>query len=256
VRRRRSSNVMENHLKTLSMNTRRTCAWLLPLAAIIVGLTVIPTAARSAGAQPAAAAPAQPAGPQPAAAAPAASAAPVPVQSWIKTCATDKALKKDLCVVTEEIRADSGTLIVSVALRQVVGDKKFTFLATVPLGMLLKPGLKVQVDGAAPVSLVYGICDVHACYGLGDVDDAFVSSMKGGKALALTTYSQQAKAVNFSLPLASFAGALASKGLDPAAFQKLQEARVNQLKAKADVAREALVKQQQQQTPGSPAPAQ
>jgi len=237
---------MENQPKTLSMIMRRPLAWLLPLAATILGIAVIPTAAQSAGAQPAAPAPA-----------PAASAAPTPAQSWIKTCNNDKVLKKEVCVVTEEIRADSGTFIASMALRQITGDKKLALLATVPLGMLLKPGLKVQVDGATPVSLLYGICDIHACYGLGDVDDSFVDSMKGGKALTLTTFSQQAKPVNFSLPLASFAGAFAGKGLDPAAFQKLQETRVNQLKAKADQARDALVKQQQQQQPsGSPAPAQ
>jgi invasion protein IalB len=242
---------MENQPKTPPMNMRRTRAWLLPFAATILGLTVIPTAAQSAGAQPAAAAPAP--GPAPAGSA---APAPVPVQSWVKACNNDKVLKKEVCVLTEEIRTDSGTLIASLALRQITGDKKLTLLATVPLGMLLKPGLKLQVDAATPASLLYGVCDVHACYAFGDVDDTFVDSLKGGKAATLTTYSQQAKAVNFSLPLGSFAGAFDGKGLDPAAFQKLQEARVNQLKAKAGQARDALVKQQEQQITGSPAPAQ
>jgi invasion protein IalB len=237
---------MDNQPKIFAMNTRRTLERLLPLAAAIMALTVIPAAAQQADAKPAAAAPAAPAG----------GAAVAPMQSWVKTCDTNKVSKQELCIVTQDIRADSGLFIASITLRQITGDKKFSLLATVPLGMLLKPGLKMQVDSAAPVSLVYGICDGHSCYGVGDIDESFIASMKGGKTLVLTTYSQDAKPVVFSMPLAGFATALASKGLDPAAFQKFQDARAGEYKAKADQARQALIQQQREQSSGNPAPAQ
>ena len=36
------------------------------------------------------------------------------------------------------------------ALRRITGDKKYSLLATVPNGMLIKPGVKAQVDGVMP----------------------------------------------------------------------------------------------------------
>jgi invasion protein IalB len=237
---------MKNQMNTRPINPRRIFDRLAPLAATILALTIAgPAAAQQAAPEPAAAAPAQ------------AAAAPLaPLPTWIKTCDTDKVSKKELCVVTQELRADSGAFIASATLRRITGDKKYTLLTTVPNGMLIKPGLKAQVDGNDAVTLVYLVCELHACLGLGDVDDAFVESLKTGKALAITTYSQQAKAVTFSLPLPGFAGAFAGKGLDAEGFKKMQEARVAALKARAEQARDAMVKAQRDQSGGAAAPAQ
>jgi invasion protein IalB len=240
VPRRRSSTEMKNQMNTRQMNPRRKFARLLPVAATVLALTT----AAPAAAQQAAPAPA---------AAPAALPADLP--PWIKTCDTDKASKKELCIVTQELRADSGTFIASATIRKVTGEKKYSLLATVPNGMLIKPGLKAQVDGNDPVTMVYVVCELHACLGVGDVDDAFVESMKNGKTLAFTAYSQQAKAVNFVMPLSGFGVALAGKALDAAGFKKLQEDRVAAYKARASKARDAMVKAQRDQA-GEAAPAE
>ena len=240
---RRSSTEMKNQMNTRPMNPRRKFERLMPVAAILLALT---TAAPAA---------AQQAAPEPAAPA-AAAAPPAAVPPWIKTCDTDKATKKEICIVLQELRANSGTFIASVTLRRITGDKKVSLLATVPNGMLIKPGIKAQVDGNPAVTLVYVVCELHACLAISDVDDAFVESMKAGKTLVLTTYSQQAKAVTFSMALSGFAGALAGKALDAEGFKKIQEARIAEFKAKSEQARDAMVKAQRDQAGGGAAPAQ
>jgi len=238
VARRRSSEQMDKQLNTLAKMPPCRARGRFVLAAAILAWTVMPAAAQQSAAP---------------AAAPAEGAAPVPMQSWVKTCDTGKTTKQELCLIGEEIRADSGTFIASIALRQITGEKKTSLLATVPLGMSLKPGLKLQVDNANPISLVYGICDVHSCFGLGDIDESFVASMKSGKQLVLTTFSQAGKPVVFAMPLTGFGTVLAGKGLTPTEFQKFQQARASAFKARADQAREALLKGEQQD---NPAPAQ
>ena len=238
--RRRNSERMDKELSTLAKKQPRTRRASLVLAAVIFAFAATPALAQDAGAAPAAAE----------------AKGPVPLQSWVKTCDTNKKTNQELCILQEDIRADSGTLIVSVALRQLTGDKKASVLVTVPLAMSLKPGLKLQVDNTTPISLVYAICDTHNCFGVGDIDDGFMSSMKGGKQLVLTTFNQQGKPVVFSMPLAGFGTVVSGKGLSPADYQKFQQARFNELKAKADQAREALLKGEQQGNPGNPAPAQ
>jgi invasion protein IalB len=214
----------------------------LPLAATFLALTLLPAAAQQASGQAdgATAAPAAP---------------PGPIPNWIKTCDTDKASKKEICVITQELRTDSGTFIASASIRRIAGDKKYSMLVSVPNGMLIKPGLKAQVDAGDPISLIYVVCEARNCLGIADLDDAFVDSMKSGKAMILTVYNQQAKTVTFSMTLAGFGGALAGKGLDAEGFKKLQEARVAAFKLKADEARDAMVKAQQQQQGGGAAPA-
>ena len=207
--RRHSSTEMKNQMST-PMNPRRKFERLISVAVTGLALmTAVPAAAQQAASEPAAAAaPAVP---------------PAALPSWTKTCDTDKASKKEVCIVTQELRADSGTFIASVALRRITGDKKYSLLATVPNGMLIKPGVKAQVDGNDAVTMVYFVCELRSCLAVGDVADAVVESLKTGKTLVLTTYSQQAKAVSFSLALSGFADALAAKGLDAEGFKKLQE---------------------------------
>ena len=238
--RRRNSERMDKELSTLAKKQPRTGKASLVLAAAIFAFVAMPALAQDSGAAPAAAD----------------TNGPVPLQSWVKTCDTNKKTNQELCILQEDIRADSGNLIVSVALRQITGEKKTSAFVTVPLAMSLKPGLKLQVDKATPISLVYAICDVHNCFGIGDIDDGFMSSMKGGKQLVLTTFNQQGKPVVFSMPLTGFGTVVAGKGLSPTDFQKFEQTRFNELKAKADQAREALLKGEQQGNPGNPAPAQ
>jgi invasion protein IalB len=229
---------MKNQMKILAMNTRRTFGRLIPVVALLA-LTAIPAAAQQAAA--------------PAAAAPEAGATTLPI--WVKTCDVDKATKKEICLITQELRADSGTFIASAAIVRVTGDKKYSLRVTVPNGLILKPGVKAQIDTGTSVSLIYLICELHACLAGADIDDTFIESMKTGKTFGLTGYNQQAKPVNFAMPLSGFAGALAGKALDPEGFKKLQDARIEAFKAKAEQARDAMLKAQRDQAGGA-APAQ
>jgi len=232
---------MDRELNTPARKSPRTGHGSFVLAAAISAMMVFPAAAQQPDAP--AAAPAKGA------------AAPVPMQSWVKTCDTNKKTNQELCLIGEDVRSDSGQLIASILLRQITGEKKTSLLATVPMGMLLKPGLKLQVDNAAPISLVYGICSARTCLGMGEIDDSFISSMKAGKQLVLTTYNQQGQVV-FSLPLGSFATAISGKGLSPTDFQKLLETRDKEFRAKADAARDALVKGERQENTNNPAAGQ
>jgi invasion protein IalB len=229
---------MDKELNTLAKKQPQIGKASLVLAAAIFAFAAMPASAQDSGA------------------APAAPEAPVPIQSWVKTCDTNKKTNQELCLIQEEIRADAGPLIVSVALRELTGEKKRSALVTVPLAMSLKANLKLQVDNATPISLLYAICDTHNCFGVGDIDDSFISSMKSGKQLVLTTFDRQGKPVVFSMPLAGFGTVIAGKGLTPADFQKFQQTRFKEMKAKADQAREALLKGEQQSNPANPAPAQ
>jgi invasion protein IalB len=220
------------------------------LPALIFGLAMAPLAVLAQdAAAPDVTAPA--AAPPPAAPG---GAGPTPDQPWVKLCNTDPASKKELCLVIQELRAETGQFIASATIRQITGDTKISFIAAVPPGMLIQPGLRVQVDQGKQFPVKYGICFPNACYGELDIDDAFIASMKSGNQVIITTLSQQGKGVNFPLTLAGFTKAMEGKGLDAKAAKDRQDDLNKALQARAEEARKKLIEQQQKES-GAPAPA-
>jgi len=236
------------------------------LAAAVLGVALslaLPAVAAQKPAPAAGDAPAAAAGPAPAAAPaaaapPAAAAAPDQgggAPAWVKLCNTDPSTKKELCLVIQELHADSGQFIASATIRQITGEDKISFIAAVPVGMLIQPGLRVQIDTGKQYEVGYGICFPNACYGELAIDQDFINAMQHGKQIIVTTMSQQRKGVAFPMTLAGFKKAYESKGLDAKAAQQRQDDLNKALQARAEEARKKLIEQQQKEGGGA-APAQ
>lgn len=174
-----------------------------------------------------------------------------PDSPWVKLCNTDPASKKELCLVLQELRAETGQFIASATIRQVTGDPKLSFIAAVPPGMLLQPGMKAQVDNGKQFDVKYGICYPNACYGELEINPEFVTGMKGGKQIIITTFNQQGKGVAFPMTLAGFTKTYDSKGLDAGQAQARQEELNKALQARAEEARKKLIEQQQKEAGGT-----
>ena len=173
---------------------------------------------------------------------------PTPEAPWAKLCNTDPASGKELCLTIQEIRADTGQFIASATIRTIAGDAKKSLITAVPPGMLLQPGLRVQIDDGAQQEMKYGICFPNACYGELEINDEFITKLKGGGKLTLTTLNQQAKPVNFPMTLAGFTKAYDGSGLDTAAQQARESDLADALARRAETARQKLIEQQQKES--------
>lgn len=174
--------------------------------------------------------------------------APTPEAPWAKLCNPDPATGKELCLTIQEIRADTGQFIASATVRTIAGDAKKSLIAAVPPGMLLQPGLRVQIDAGEQQEMKYGICFPNACYGELEINDEFIGKLKAGGKLTLTTLNQQAKPVNFPMTLAGFTKAYDGAGLDTAALQQRENELQDALKRRAESARQKLIEQQQKES--------
>ena len=169
---------------------------------------------------------------------------PAETPQWIKICSTDPNTEKELCLVTQELRADTGQFIASATIRQIVGDPTTTFIAAVPPGMLLQPGLRAQIDQGKHYEIKYGICFPNACYGDIEINEDFVNAMKAGGQLMITTLNQQGKSIAFPLTLLGFTKVYDGEGVDPTTGQAKLEDLSKSLKAAAEEARQKLIEQQ------------
>lgn len=228
-------------------NSRLVRAPQLAAAALFVALSATSALAQ----QDAPAADAAPAADQAApAAAGAAPAAAGP--AWIKECAQDQQSKKKLCITSQELRAETNQFISSLQIRKLEGEPKMALTAIVLTGQLIQPGLLIQVDQNKAIPLKYVICDPSVCYAQGEIDDAFIASLKKGKRIAAITMNPQGKPMVFPFPLTGFTKTFEGEGLDRAAGaakrNELQEA----VQKRAAERNKALIDQQNKEREANP----
>ena len=73
------------------------------------------------------------------------------------------------------------------------------------------------------------------------VDDGFISSMKQGTKITLTTFNQQAKAIPLEITLIGFTKVYEGEAMDVAELQKKQSELQDELKRRAEEARQKLI---------------
>lgn len=166
-----------------------------------------------------------------------------PASRWIKICNEEPKSKKQLCTVAQELRAQTGQYKASVVLRELEGQKRKSLVIGVLPGMLLKPGLSVQIDKGKQNRGAFGICFPNACYAEIVVDENYVAQLKKGANLSVTTLNQQAQPVRFDLTLTGFTATYDGDPIDlkqvDANKEKLQEV----LKKRAEEQRLKLLEQ-------------
>ncbi len=181
-----------------------------------------------------------------------AAAIPTP---WTRICSKDPQENKDVCLITQEIRAETGQFLASVAVREVQDDPKKQFIIAVPPGMLLQPGMRVIIDQGQPAAARFAICFPNACYGDAEINADFITSMKKGQALIVQAINQVGRTVNFTLVLKDFAKAYDGPPIDPKVIEEQQKKLQEELQKKAEEQRKRL-EATQPTAPTAPAPAQ
>ncbi|MET0743487.1 MAG: invasion associated locus B family protein, partial [Microvirga sp.] len=157
-------------IASLGGSSRMATAMVLVLGAMPALAQTAPAQRPAAPAQTRPAAPAQPAQPAPAPApglAPQAQGTgPMVVQvkaepsqpDWTKVCGKDQAANKEICYTTRDFVSDQGQPVLAVAIYDVKGDPNKIVRFLMPLGLLLKPGIRFAVDQGQPTPGGYAIC--------------------------------------------------------------------------------------------------
>lgn len=171
--------------------------------------------------------------------------------AWVKVCNKDPNSDSTVCLTTQEIRAQNGQFLASVAVREFSNRDEKALIIAVPTGMLLQPGLAVRVDQNEQKVVKYGVCFANACYAELPAEGGLISELKRGNQLTLTTMNQQAKPVAFPLTLIGFTKVYDGAPIDPQELQVKQQQLREELQRKAEEARQRLIEQQQQATEGN-----
>jgi invasion protein IalB len=165
---------------------------------------------------------------------------------WTKICQTNEQTKKEACVVTQNLHAETGQMLAAVTVIEEKGAQKL-FRIAVPLGMLLEPGLRVVVDQNQPIEAKYAICVPDGCFADLQVNDDFLANLKKGKALIVQTINHVGRTVNITFPLTDFGKAYEGPAVDPKEIQAQRQKLQESLNKQAEDARKRLLEQQKKQ---------
>ena len=219
-------------------------------------------APRAAPAKPPPPAPAKPAAPAQAAPQEQAQQPVAPRQitgtttGWVKICQKiDGSSDKEGCVTSEEIRADNGAFLTSLAIQEVSGEARRQLIVAVPLGMALQAGMLIRVDQERAVPAKFGTCLQNGCFSGIDVGNDLLAQMKKGQNLFITIRNAQGLALDLTAPLANFGKVHEGPATDLKIVEEQQRQLEKELEKKALEARQKLLEQQGAQSGQAPAPA-
>lgn len=175
----------------------------------------------------------------------------VATDGWIKVCRSDDKTKKELCQTGYDLRTTTGQFLASFSLMEMTGETRKIVRLIVPTGLLLQPGLKVQVDDGKAEEGKFGWCAPDGCVVQLVASEPFAAALKKGKEIVVNAQGQAANPVAFNFPLATYKAANEGKPIDAETFKKRQEAIASEVQQKRqsieEQLREAQRKAQQSQ---------
>jgi len=165
---------------------------------------------------------------------------PEPSQNdWTKVCGKDQ--NAEVCYTTRDFVSDQGQPVLAAAVYDIKSpqpQKVVRFL--MPLGLLLKPGIRFTVDQGQPNPGQYAVCFPNGCFAEAAIKDDAVNAMKKGTTLNVSVQNQAGREVTFAVPLAGFGKAFDGAPIDPKVLEEQQKKLQEELQKKSDELRKRL----------------
>jgi invasion protein IalB len=167
----------------------------------------------------------------------------VPQPDWEKVCGTVNEAQE--CHISRRRLAATGQPLAQVMV--IERPEKIHLQISVPPVALIQPGIKVAIDNGEPVTVRYAACVPSECIAMGEINKEFIDKLKRGGTLLVSMLNPQGKTISFDISLKGFTASYDGPGIDPAVVQERQQRLEDELKRKADEARQQLLDAQQQQ---------
>jgi len=182
----------------------------------------------------------------------------VPKSDWTKVCSKPQTGQKELCFTTRDFTtAPDQPPPVALAVYDVKGDENRIIRVLMPIGLLLKPGVRFSIDKGATSEGSFEFCMPNGCFAETRVKGNVIEQMKKGKVFNIVAKGLANNEVTFGLPIEGF-----GKAFDGAAVpadviakqqQEMQADLQKQLQAQAEARRKQLEQQSQQAPAAAPA---
>jgi invasion protein IalB len=159
---------------------------------------------------------------------------------WVKICQKEE---PQYCATARDGRLESGALMVAAALIEPMSQDAKRLRVTLPLGMALLAGTRIQVDQTQPLSAPYVLCVPDGCFSDYEASGELIAKMKKGQGLIVQAANFQGNQLALTVPLAEFAKANDGPPMDPKVFAEQQKKLQEDLTKRAEDARKKEAQQ-------------
>ncbi len=164
---------------------------------------------------------------------------------WTKVCGNDKNSGTDVCYTTRDFVSDNGQPVLAAAVYDMKNPAQKQEVKVVrfllPLGLMLAPGIRFNVDGKELTAGKFAVCFPNGCFAeAGGVSAEFMNTLKKGTTLNIAVQNQTQKEVIFAVPLAGFGTAFDGAPIDPKVLEEQQKKLQAELEKKSDDMRKKL----------------
>jgi invasion protein IalB len=175
-------------------------------------------------------------------------------QDWTKVCGHDNTANKDICYTTRDFGAQKDQApVLALAVYDIKGDETRIVRFLMPVGLMLRPGFRFQVDKSPMTEGAFEICFPNGCFAEAKVKKDVIDAAKKGTTMTVVVKNQANAEVVFNLPLAGFGKAFDGPAIDPKVLEEQQKKLAAELQKRAEEERKKL--EQQQGGAAAPAPA-
>ena len=130
---------------------------------------------------------------------------------WGRKCETPKGLDQELCFIFQNLSIkESGKRVMHITAGYLPKQDKPAMVFTLPLGVALRPGIRVKVDESEPMNVGYNICLNTGCRAGMELTEKTITLLKQGSKVVITFVSPQGKGLNVPVSLKGFTDAFDS----------------------------------------------
>lgn len=128
---------------------------------------------------------------------------------WSRECVKSADGKHEACFVHQFVaEMPQKAVLLEILFGYIGPDQRPRMVLTVPLGVLLPPGLRLTLDGGKPLAIPLETCTRDGCRAIVDLDDGALAKFRDGKQLVVRYVVGGGKAIELPVKLEGLNAAL------------------------------------------------
>lgn len=113
-------------------------------------------------------------------------------KDWTAQCEPIGESQQVRCYISQSlVTKDEGKPLMGIAIGYVVENDQPAMLVRLPLGVFLRPGIALQIDGGEQKNYPYERCDPSGCVAGVPMTEALVAAFKAGNKAVITFHNGQ-----------------------------------------------------------------
>lgn len=131
-------------------------------------------------------------------------------KDWTVVCEKLPKSQKDICNIFQNVTNEKGVVVMQIAIGYPPGKNQAQALITLPLGVLLQPGIEFKGGTAEAFRVPFGVCVKNGCVAIAQLDASIIKGMKAGTKGSIKFAAAQKKIIEIPVSLSGFTAAFNS----------------------------------------------